>query len=89
MMTPAMLERGTDAFRRGYRDAYAGKHFTQNPYAANDGGFPVKYTFAAHDWHGGWEAAYAEQCYRAVVEEGIASRIPRQILPPITMEFRA
>jgi hypothetical protein len=50
MMTPQMLDRATDAFRRGYRDAYAGRE----PATLTAG------TFAAHDYAEGYAAAEAE-----------------------------
>jgi hypothetical protein len=49
-MTPQMLDRASQGFRRGYRDAYEGN--SVNPYPNG--------VFAYFDWIEGFDAAMAE-----------------------------
>ena len=58
-MTPQMLDRASQGFRRGYRDTYNG--VTANPYQAG--------TFAAYDWDEGASAARAEIKFDARMAE--------------------
>lgn len=52
MMTPAQLERGSQAFRRGYRDRHANRPANLDDYPHN--------SFSAYDYEEGWKAAEAE-----------------------------
>lgn len=52
MMTPQQLERGSQAFRRGYHDRHACR-------PCNIGDYPLN-SFGEHDYEAGWNAAETE-----------------------------